>query len=140
MVRKFLQPSKLSLGADWGMLILRLGISALLMTHGFPKFQKIIAGDFGFADPIGLGTGVSLVATVGAEFFLPILVMIGLCTRLAVLPIIFTMIVVVFVVHGNDEFSKQEHGLLFLFSYLCILLAGPGKYSWDQKLFKPSRY
>ena len=140
MIRKFLQPGKLSFGADWGMLILRIGVSVLMMTHGFPKFQKLLAGDFGFADPIGLGPGVSLVATTGAEFILPLLVMIGLCTRLAVLPIIFTMAVVVLVIHGNDEFSKQESGLLFLIPYLCILCAGPGKYSLDQKLFKPARY
>ena len=45
---------------DWGLLILRLVGGSFMLTHGYPKLMKVISGDFGFADPFGLGPTVSL--------------------------------------------------------------------------------
>jgi len=52
------------------------------------------------------------------------------------LPLIFTMFTIVFIVHANDPFSKQELGLLYLLPYITIFFTGPGKYSVDARLFK----
>lgn len=41
-------------------LILRLIGGGFMLTHGFPKLMKLINGDMGFADPIGLGPEFSL--------------------------------------------------------------------------------
>jgi putative oxidoreductase len=60
------------------------------------------------------------------------LLILGLATRLAIIPLIILMIVAVFIVHGNDGFEKQEIGLLFLVAYLFLLVTGPGKYSIDR--------
>ena len=78
----------------------------------------------------------SLALTVFAEFFCSILIIIGFGTRLATIPLIVTMIVAVFIQHASDPFQRMELGLMFLFAYLTILVAGPGKYSVDGMIRK----
>ncbi len=112
--------------------ILRLAAGGMMLTHGYPKFLKLISGNFAFGDPIGLGPEVSLVLTVFAEFVCSILIVLGLFTRLAAIPLIFTMLVAVFLVHGADPFSKQELGLMYAAMFTSIGLLGPGKFSIDS--------
>ena len=40
---------------DWALFLLRLIGGGFMLTHGYPKLMKVIGGDFGFADPFGLG-------------------------------------------------------------------------------------
>ncbi|MGK7390483.1 MAG: DoxX family protein [Candidatus Cyclobacteriaceae bacterium M2_1C_046] len=120
--------------ASLGLLILRIAFGALLLTHGFPKLMKLLEGNMQFGDPLGLGSGVSLVLAVFAEFLCSILVIFGVFTRLATIPIIITMSTAAFIVHADDPFSTKEKALLFLFGFLCLLFTGSGKYSVDNKL------
>lgn len=115
-----------------GLLLLRVGVAALMLTHGIPKLMKVLSGNFQFGDPLGLGSGVSLVLAVVAEVGCSLLILLGAATRLAVLPIMFTMAVAVLVVHAGDPFGKQELPLLYLLIYTFLLLAGSGKYSVDR--------
>lgn len=116
------------------LLILRIYSGGLMIYgHGFKKLIKVFSGNFSFANPIGIGEAPSLFLAVFAEFFCALLVIIGYKTRLALIPLIITMIVAVFVVHLHDPFSKQEFGLLFLFPYIVLLISGPGKFSIDRK-------
>jgi putative oxidoreductase len=118
---------------DTGLAILRIAAAAFMMTHGFPKFQKLIAGDFEFGDPIGIGAAPTLFLAVLAEFICPILIIVGFKTRWAsVLPAI-TMLVAAGVVHLSDPFGKKEKALLYLAMFIAIILLGPGKYSVDKK-------
>ena len=135
MLKKFLKPLALPVQADLAMLIIRVGSSLLMMRYGYNKMTQYLSGDYSFADPIGLGEELSLLLTIGAEFFCSILVLIGLGTRLALVPLIFTMLVVFFIVHAEDPFDKREHPLVFLIPYLAIMLAGPGRFSLDKKIF-----
>ncbi len=125
-------------GLDIGLLLLRLVFGgSMLLGHGWGKFMRFFEeGPIEFGDPIGLGPTFSLVLAVFAEVLCSILVMLGLLTRWAVIPLIITMIVAAFVVHINDPFSKMEKAILFLAAYLCLLLSGPGKYSIDNILGK----
>lgn len=136
MLKKFLKPMKLPEAVNWGVLILRVGISFLMLTHGYAKLNKFISGNHAFADPIGIGEELSLVLTIGAEFFGSILLIIGLGSRLVLISLLFTMLVILFVVHANDPFDKKEHALLFIIPYLTLLFTGPGRFSFDKKLFK----
>ena len=113
-------------------LILRIAAGGMMLTHGYPKFLKVINGNFSFGDPIGLGEEVSLVLAVFAEFICSILVVLGFYTRLATVPLIFTMLVAVFLVNGSDPFSKQELGLMYAAMFTAIGLMGPGKFSIDS--------
>ncbi|WP_425237170.1 DoxX family protein [Ulvibacterium sp.] len=118
---------------DLGLALLRIGSSALLLTHGFSKFQKLISGDFEFGDPIGIGSAPTLFLAVLAEFVCPILIILGFKTRWAAIFPAVTMVVAAFIVHAQDAIGVKEKALLFLIAFVSISLLGPGKYSIDKK-------
>lgn len=127
-------------GTSLGLLILRLSVGLMMaFSHGLGKLQTYMSSEvIQFADPIGIGQETSLLLAAGAEFFLSLLIAIGLMTRLSTIPLIFTMLVAVFIIHANDPFQKMEFGLLYLFPYIAILLMGPGKFSIDYLISKKS--
>lgn len=124
---------KNSLKNNLGLAFLRVSSAALIMTHGIPKFQKLLSGDFEFGDPLGIGGTPSLFLAIIGEFICPILVIIGFKTRWAAVPTAITMAVAAFIVHGADPFGDKEKALLFLVLFISIILLGPGKYSIDKK-------
>lgn len=134
MLKKILAVPPLSL--DFGLLFFRVAAGGLMLFHGLPKLIGFAERKDSFADPIGLGKTLSLSLTVGAEFFCSIFLILGLFTRFALIPLMFTMSVVIFVVHGDDPLKERELPLFFLLSYIGIFLAGPGKYSADTVLRK----
>jgi putative oxidoreductase len=71
---------------------------------------------------------------VFAEVVCAFFITIGLFSRAAAIPLIFTMAVAAFLVHGSDPFSGKELALSYLAAYAAILVAGPGKFSIDQSL------
>lgn len=118
--------------SDLIILILRLSIAALMLTHGLPKLSKLLAGgEIQFADPIGLGSTLSLVLVVFSEVLCSAFIAIGYKTRLATLPLIFTMLVAAFIIHINDGIYKQEKAILYILVYLSILITGSGRFSID---------
>ncbi len=124
---------KNSLQYNLGLAFLRISAAALMLTHGIPKFQKLLAGDLEFGDPLGLGGAPSLFLAIIGEFICPILVIIGYKTRWAAVPTAITMAVAAFIVHGADPFGVKEKALLFLVLFIAIIFLGPGKYSIDKK-------
>ena len=121
---------------DLAALALRLAGGGLMLTHGIPKLIKIFNGDWSFANPLGLGEEFSLVLTVFAEFLCALLILLGLRSKWAAVPLIITMMIAAFVVHGADPFGKKETALLYLLIYLAIFWIGSGKYSLDHVLRK----
>lgn len=122
---------------DLGLLILRIGAGGLMLTHGFPKLLKLFGGEeIVFADPIGLGQGTTLALAVFAEFICAILVIIGLGTRLAVIPLIITMFTAGFVIHAADPFQRKELAIIYLSMYIVLLITGAGKHSLDYHWLK----
>ncbi len=117
-----------------GLLILRIGFSGLMLTHGYGKFLRLFEDKIRFSDPIGLGKEISLYLVVLGEFIAPIFIIIGLRTRFfSIFPII-TMYVAAFISHVDDPFSRKEKAILFLLGFIIVLLCGPGKYSIDYSL------
>lgn len=112
-----------------GLLILRLVAGGAMMTHGWPKFSNFAQYSTQFPDPIGLGSQISLTLAIFAELGCAALIVLGLLTRLSSIPLIVTMLVACFIVHGADPFAKQELSLIYLGMYLSILLMGPGHFS-----------
>ena len=80
---------------DLWLLLMRIGAGAALLTHGYPKFLKLMNGNFQFGDPIGIGVHASLVIAVIVEFLCSILVILGLFTRVAVIPKMLMMLVII---------------------------------------------
>ncbi len=120
-------------------LLVRIAIAAMMITHGWPKLLKLLeGGEIKFGDPIGLGPAFSLVLVVGAEFFCSIFIAIGLGTRLASIPLMITMFVAAFISHGPDPFRQKEMALLYLLFYITLLVMGSRKYSIDYLLTRKS--
>lgn len=119
---------------DLGLLILRVGLSgSLAWLHGLGKVDRFLSGSHQFPDPLGIGTTLSLGLAAGAEFVAAILVLVGLVTRIATVPIIATMGVAFFVYHANDSLGERELALLYLVGFVVILLTGPGRFSFDAQ-------
>jgi putative oxidoreductase len=118
---------------DIGLAFFRIAISAMILTHGLPKFQNLISGNFEFGDPLGIGATPSLFLAVIGEFICPILVIIGFKTRLAAIPSAITMAVAAFIALGTDDFETKEKALLYLVSFITIIIVGPGKFGIDRK-------
>lgn len=135
MFKKLLKTGNYDSKINFGLLIFRVGISSMMLSHGYPKFLNLISGDIQFPDPLELGVEVSFLLTVLAEFVCSILLILGLVTRYATIPLIITMAVALSVIHVNDPFAYQEKAFLYLLSYLFLLVTGPGKYSLDKHLF-----
>jgi len=124
---------KNNLQTNIGLALLRIVPAAMLLTHGIPKFQKLISGTFEFGDLIGIGTTPSLFLAVIGEFICPILIIIGFKTRWMAIPPAITMLVAGFIVHAADPFGTKEKAFLFLTFFVVIIFLGPGKFSIDRK-------
>lgn len=122
-----------SLIKNIGLALLRILPSIMMLTHGLPKFQKLINGNFEFGDPIGIGPAPSLFLAVIGEFICPILIIIGFKTRWVAIPTAITMLVAAVRVHGDDPFATKEKALLYLVVFIAIIFLGPGKFSIDRK-------
>lgn len=141
--------SEHSLLSSVGLLILRVGIGGFMASHGWGKFQMLMAGDLDkFGDPIGIGSPASLVLIVSAEFTCALLVVIGAATRIAAIFPVIGMAVAAFIVHGGDpwtmgegarlfysgasqSWASKEPALLFLIPFLSLVFTGAGRFSVD---------
>lgn len=121
---------------DLIILFARIAIGCLMLTHGLPKMHKLFAGNYEFADPIGIGQKASLILTVLTEVGFSVLLIVGLATRVALFGLIFTFAVIVFGVHGPDPLGEKETPILYLAIYVILFVTGAGKYSLDYLISK----
>ena len=137
-IKKFLSSQPWNASApDWASLMIRFTFGGLLSwNHGYSKFSDLIGGATDFPDPIGIGAYPSFVMTVFVELVCCIMLALGLFTRFSAIALVFTMMVIAFVIHGPDPLGDKEHALLYLFGGVAVFLMGGGKYSLDARLFK----
>lgn len=122
---------------SWGLLVLRVGVGAMMMfAHGWGKLVNFGEKSASFKDPLGVGSEISMALATSAEFFAAFLVIVGLGTRLAAVPLVFTMLMAALVIHADDPWAKKEFALLYAVPFLALIFTGPGKYSVDAWLTK----
>ncbi len=119
---------------DMALLITRIAVASLMLTHGLPKLAMLAEGNIQFLPVMGMSAGLSLTLVVFAEVFCSLFILIGLGTRLASLPLLLTMLVAIFLVHGADPLAKKELAILYTIPYFILLVAGSGRYSLDHLL------
>jgi len=134
-MKKILSVNKATTATDIALVIARIGIAALMLTHGIPKLAMLFSGaPVQFPQVLGMSVEFSLALTIFAEVFCSISLLAGFATRLAVIPLAITMLVAVFLIHAADPLSVKEPALHYLLVYIVLLLAGSGKYSIDYVL------
>lgn len=135
-MKKLLYTRHTKLSVNLTALWLRIGFGILMIpTYGYGKLINFSERHESFYDFLGIGSAFSMGLAIFAELFCSILLILGLLTRLATIPLIITMLVVIYI-HDWQLFAKQELSPAFLTAYIGILLLGPGKYSLDHFLFR----
>lgn len=118
------------------LLIIRFAFGAMMLTHGIPKLVNFADYAPHFMSFMGLSASISLGLTIFAELFCSLFLILGIATRLSLIPLIITMLVAIFIAHGSDPFAKKEMAFHFLSVYAALFIAGPGKYSVDSLIRK----
>ena len=134
----------MSARASAGLLLLRIVIGLAYVQHGLPKIEHpaswmtMMMGPHAFAPP-WLQAVVAVV-----EFFGGIALVLGLLTPLVAIALAVDMLTAIFAVHipmgahwvgGPGSF---EVPLFYLVSMIALLLTGPGRYSVDALVVRPS--
>lgn len=137
MIKKLnevLTPRNKSLFTDLGLLLLRVSLGLLMAySHGYAKVVMLFSNEpIQFPDPIGVGVVASLALACFSEFICSFLLVIGFYTRLVLVPLVITMLIAYFVIHGADPLQKKELALMYLIGYLVLSLSGPGRFSADH--------
>ena len=138
MIKKIFAPAKNSPSANFALLVLRLWIGLeMLLVHGIDKLSNFKAVAPNFPDPFGIGHTASLCLSVFAEFFVSLLIIMGLFTRWSALVLIINMVVAFTTVHKGALTGDHngELAFLYLMGYVVLFLTGPGRVSADKFLF-----
>ncbi len=121
---------------DIGLLLLRVLVAVFMIYgHGLPKWYRLTSGaEIQFADPFGAGPAASLGMAIAAEIGCSLLLLLGLFSRWATIPLVITMLVAAFYANAGQPFQKMELALVYLLLYGAIFVSGPGYYSLDRIL------
>ncbi|MDH6356930.1 DoxX family protein [Parabacteroides sp. PF5-9] len=119
------------------LLALRILFGVLLLTHGMQKFVNFAELSTSFPDPLGVGSKMSLSLAVFGEVVCSLGFIFGALYRLALIPMIFTMGMAFFVIHGADPFSVRELSFIYLIVFILMYITGPGKFAVDRLIAVP---
>ena len=133
---KFLSTKYTNAGFNFGMLVLRVVLGIMLLSHGYSKLIGFNSLRYRFMNFLHMGSTLSLVLIIFAELFCSIFLILGLFTRFACIPILIAMAVVVFVATHGQILGPGERGTIYLAATFTILLCGPGKISVDAMIAK----
>ena len=137
LLGKVSKVKSLELSQSLGLLFLRVCIGLMMaLGHGLGKFANFPQAAISFPDPLGVGHTLSMGLAIFAELLCSVLLVFGLFTRLAAVPLIITMLVAALIIHADDPWQKKEMALLYLVPFVTIFFAGPGNFSMDRVLFK----
>lgn len=116
------------------LLIARIFFGLLFLSHGYDKLMSHSTMAAFYPDPIGVGSFLSFWLTVFAEVVCSFALIFGLLQRIVLIPMIITMCVAFFVVHGGDAFAVKELSFIYLIVFIGLYITGPGKYSFDSTI------
>jgi putative oxidoreductase len=125
---------------DAGLLVLRVWLGlTMLINHGWQKAANFRQIAEKFPDPLSFGQETSLALAVFAETACSLLLIAGFITRIAVLPLMITMAVAFVSVHksrlavDSPPPGSGELAFIYLAAFVCLFIAGPGRYSLDER-------
>lgn len=118
---------------DSGKLVLRLALGIMVLMHGIAKVTGGIGGIEGMVVNAGLPAILAYGVYIG-EILAPILVIIGLYSRIGAVIIAINMGFAIFLAHADEVFQVTAHGGwalelqgMFLSAAIALALTGPGR-------------
>ena len=127
--------------ADLALLWLRVCAAVfLLKVHGLPKLLDFHAQLQLIEDPFHLGAVPTLCLAIFAEVLCPLLIIAGVLTRLACLPVLAVLLVALVFVHPEWTLEQGQFAWLLLILFTTILIGGPGRLAVGLRLPAPLRY
>ena len=120
---------------DIGKLILRLCLGGLLILHGIAKLKTGIGWLEGSVSGLGLPPVVAYGVYVG-ELVAPVLIIVGLWSRVGAVLVMINMVFALVLVHTADFFTLGGSGGwalelqgFYFFTALAVLFLGAGRLS-----------
>ena len=117
-------------GVSFVILFVRIFFGALFLMHGLDKMMNFSQLSETFPSVFGLGSYTTLMLSIFSEFACSIFLIVGMLTRIVLIPMIVSMAVAFFDIH--DGFMPEgELALIYLIVFFVLFLTGPGRYSVD---------
>lgn len=120
---------------DFGKLLLRVTLGVLILLHGIAKIQGGVDGIVGIVGKAGLPPAIGYLVYAG-EVLAPVLMVIGLFTRLAAVIVAINMVAAILLVHAGEIMLLSNTGGwaielqgMYLLSALAVALLGAGRFS-----------
>ena len=131
MFYNFLFPQYLrGRGVSFVILFVRIFFGALFLMHGLDKMMNFSQLSETFPSVLGLGSYTTLMLSIFCEFACSIFLIVGMLTRIVLIPMIVSMAVAFFDIH--DGFMPEgELSLIYLIVFIVLFITGPGRYSAD---------
>lgn len=106
----------------------------LFRVHGMKKFRLENGQKEQVPNPLHLPEKLNGLVATFSDTVIPVFIILGLGTRLAVLPTIGVTAVGYFIVHRKDSLEVRDVPYMYTLSLLLLLALGAGKYSLDHYL------
>lgn len=104
----------------------------LFRVHGMKKFRVENGQKEHVPNPLHLPEKLNGLVATFSDTVVPFLIILGMGTRLAVLPTIGVTAIGYFVVHKNDSLEVRDVPYMYTLSLLFLLALGAGTYSVDH--------
>ena len=122
---------------NWTLLGFRVLLALeLFRVHGLRKFQHR-PGEAAevVPNPLHLPDALNQLVATFSDTVVPVLVVLGIGTRLAVLPTIGVTAIGYFVVHRHDSVAVRDVPYIYTICFLLLLVLGSGTHSLDHYLW-----
>ncbi|SFD99393.1 putative oxidoreductase [Flavobacterium phragmitis] len=106
----------------------------LFRVHGMKKFRLENGQKEHVPNPLHLPEKLNALMATFSDTVVPVFIILGLGTRLAVLPTIGVTAIGYFVVHRKDSLEVRDVPYMYTLSLLLLLTLGAGTYSLDYYL------
>ena len=114
---------------DAALLFLRVTASVLvLIVHGLPKVIHYTSQLDAMEDPLHVGKTLTLGFAIFAEVVCPLLMIAGIATRLAALPIMLVSVIALGLVHREWTLDQGQFAWMLLIMFGTIAIGGAGRY------------
>ncbi len=124
---------------DFGKLVLRIVLGALILLHGISKLKNGLGPIEGMVVGYGLPGFFAYGVLVG-EVLAPLMLLFGAYARIGAVIVAINMLFAIALVHMGQLGQLNDQGGwalelqgMFLFTALAIALFGPGRYAINQR-------